>query len=53
MLIHLGLHFNSGGAVVHRNSRNLHAGVRGGTKASSMSTWIGVRCPAVEKLASP
>ena len=48
------VHLNSGGAVVHRNSCNLHAaGVRGGTKASSMSTRIGVRCPAVEKLASP
>ena len=57
-----GVHVNSsgivhlipGGAVVHRNSCNSHAaGVRGGTKASSMSTRIGVRCPAVEKLASP
>ena len=38
----------------HRNSCNSHAaGVRGGTKAPSMSTRLGVRCPAVEKLASP
>ena len=49
-----GMHLNSGDAVGHRNSCNLHAaGVLGGTKASSMSTRIGVRCPAVEKLASP
>ena len=38
----------------HRNSCNLHAaGVLEGTKASSTSTRIGVRCPAVEKLAFP
>ena len=48
------VHENSCGALGHRNSCNLHAaGVLGGTKASSMSTRIGVRCPAVEKLASP
>ena len=48
------VHVNSCGALGHRNSFNLHAaGVQGGTKASIMSTRIGVRCPAVEKLASP
>ena len=49
-----GVHVNSCGALGHRNSCNLHAaGVQGGTKASSMSTRFGVRCLAVEKLASP
>ena len=49
-----GVHVNSCVALGHRNSCNLHAaGVRGGTKATSMSTRLGVRCPAVEKLASP
>ena len=49
-----GVHVNSCGALGHRNSCNLHAaGVRGRTKATSMSTRLGVRCPAVEKLASP
>ena len=49
-----GVHVNSCGALGHRNSCNLlAAGVRGGTKATSMSTRLGVRCPAVEKLASP
>ena len=48
------VHVNSCGALGHRNSCNLHAaGVLGGRKASSMSTRTGVRCPAVEKLASP
>ena len=48
------VYVNSCGAQEHRNSCNLHAaGVLGGTKASSMSTRTGVRCPAVEKLASP
>ena len=38
----------------HKNSCNVHAAeVRGGTKALSMSTRLGVRCPAVEELASP
>ena len=41
------VHWGTGIHVVHA------AGVRGGTKASSMSTRIGVWCPAVEKLASP
>ena len=50
----LGMHVNSCGALGHRNSCNLHAAeVRGGTKAPSMSTRLGVRCLAVEKLASP
>ena len=49
-----GVHVNSCGALGHRNSCNLHAaGVLEGTKALSTSTRIGVRCPAVEKLASP
>ena len=49
-----GVHVNSCGALGHRNSCYLHAaGVQGRTKASSMSTRFGVRCPAVEKLASP
>ena len=49
-----GMHVNSCGALRHRNSCNLHAArVRGRTKAPSMSTRLGVRCPAVEKLASP
>ena len=49
-----GLHVNSCGAVGHKNSCHVHAAeVRGGTKALSMSTRLGVRCPAVEKLASP
>ena len=43
-----------GGASGHKNSCFLHAAeVRGGTKALSMSTRLGVRCPAVEELASP
>ena len=46
-----GMHVNSCGALGHRNSCNLHAaGVRGGTMAPSMSTRLGVRCLAVEKL---
>ena len=49
-----GMHVNSRGALVHRNSCNVHAAeVRGRTMAPSMSTRLGVRCPAVEKLASP
>ena len=49
-----GLHVNSCGALGHKNSCHVHAAeVRGGTKALSMSTRLGVRCPAVEKLASP
>ena len=45
---------NSCGALGHKNSCHAHAAeVRGGTKAPSMSTRLGVRCPAVEKLASP
>ena len=48
------MHGNSRGALGHINSCHVHAAqVRGGTKAFSMSTRIGVRCPAVEKLASP
>ena len=48
------VHVNSCGALEHRNSCNLHAaGVLGGTKVLSTSTRTGVRCPAVEKLASP
>ena len=40
---------NSCGALEHRNSCNFNAsGVQGGTKALSMRTRIGVRCPAVE-----
>ena len=43
-----------GGASGHKNSCTVHAAeVRGGTKALSMSTRLGVRCPAVEELASP
>ena len=49
-----GMDVNSCGALGHRNSCSSHAaGVQGGTKASSMSTRIWVRCLAVEKLASP
>ena len=49
-----GLHVNSCGALGHKNSCHVHAAeVRRGTKALSMSTRLGVRCPAVEKLASP
>ena len=49
-----GLHVNSCGALGHKNSCHVHAAeVRGGTQAPSMSTRLGVRCPAVEKLASP
>ena len=48
------VHENSWSALGQRNSCNLHAaGVLGGTKASSTSTRIAVRCHAVEKLASP
>ena len=48
------VHVNSCGALGHRNSCNLHAaGVLGGTKVLSTSTRTGVRCLAVEKLASP
>ena len=43
-----------GGASGHKSSCTVHAAeVRGGTKALSMSTRLGVRCPAVEELASP
>ena len=39
-----GVHVNSRGALGHRNSCNLHAaGVRGGTKAPSMSTRMKIR----------
>ena len=49
-----GMHENSWGALGHRNSCYLHAaGVQGGTKASRMSTRLGVWRLAVEKLASP
>ena len=49
-----GVHVNSCGALGHKNSCHAHAAeVRRGTKALSMSTRLGVRCPAVEKLASP
>ena len=49
-----GVHVNSCGALGHKNSCHVHAAkVRGGTKASSMSTRLGLRCPVVEKLASP
>ena len=49
-----GMHVNSCGALGHKNSCHVHAAeVRRGTKAPSMSTRLGVRCPAVEKLASP
>ena len=48
------VHVNSCGALEHRNSCHVHAAeVRRGTKAPSMSTRLGVWCPAVEKLASP
>ena len=43
-----------GSASGHKNSCLVHAAeVRGGTKALSTSTRLGVRCPAVEELASP
>ena len=43
-----------GGASGHKNSCLVHAAeVRRGTKAPSTSTRLGVRCPAVEELASP
>ena len=46
-----GLHVNSCG---HKNSCHVHAAeVRRGTKALSTSTRLGVRCLAVEELASP
>ena len=49
-----GMHVNSCGTLGHRNSCNLHAAeVRGRTKAPGVSTRLGVRCPAVEELASP
>ena len=49
-----GLHVNSCGALGHKNSCHVHAAeVRGRTKAQSTSTRCGVRCPAVEELASP
>ena len=49
-----GVHVNSCGALGHKNSCHVHAAeVRRRTKALSMSTRLGVRCPAVEKLASP
>ena len=49
-----GMHVNSCGALGHKNSCHVHAAeVRGGTKAPSMSTRLGVGRPAVEKLASP
>ena len=49
-----GMHVNSYGALGHKNSCHVHAAeVRGGTKALSTSTRLGVRCPAVEELASP
>ena len=49
-----GLHVNSCGALGHKNSCHVHAAeVRWGTKAPSTSTRFGVRCPAVEELASP
>ena len=49
-----GMHVNSCGAVGHKNSCHVHAAeVRRGTKAPSTSTRLGVRCPAVEELASP
>ena len=50
----LVVHENSWGALGHKNSCSSHAaGVQGGTKAPSMSTRVGVRRSAVEKLASP
>ena len=49
-----GMHGNSRGALGHKNSCHVHAAeVRRGTKALSTSTRNGVRCPAVEELASP
>ena len=49
-----GLHVNSCGALGHKNSCHVHAAeVRRGTKALSTSTRLGIRCPAVEELASP
>ena len=49
-----GMHVNSCGALGRKNSCPVHAAeVRRGTKALSMSTRIGVGCPAVDKLASP
>ena len=49
-----GMHGNSRGALGYKNSCHVHAAeVRRGTKAPSMSTRNVVRCPAVEKLASP
>ena len=49
-----GMHVNSYGALGHKNSCHVHAAeVRRGTKALSTSTRFGVRCPAVEELASP
>ena len=49
-----GMHVNSCSALGHKNSCHVHAAeVRGGTKAPSTSTRFGVRCVAVEKLASP
>ena len=49
-----GMHGNSCGALGHKNSCHVHAAdVRRGTKAPSTSFRLGVRCPAVEKLASP
>ena len=48
------VHVNSCAALQHTNSCNLRAaGVLGGTKVLSTSTRTGVRCPAVEKVASP
>ena len=49
-----GMNVNSCGALGHKNSCHVHAAeVRRGTKALSTSTRLGVRCPAVEELASP
>ena len=49
-----GMHVNSCGALGHKNSCHVHAAeVRRGTKALSTSTRLGVRCLAVEELASP
>ena len=45
---------NSWSALGHKNSCIVHAAeVRGGTKALSMSTRLGIGRPAVEKLPSP
>ena len=45
------VHVNSCGALGHKNSCHVHAAeVRRGTEAPSMSTRLGVRCPAVESL---